>query len=183
VAMAKMQTWVTGSKRGAFVARTEARTVASTVARTRATSRGFSLVELLVALAIAGMLMAVAVPASVRFYDSMQERQALRATLSIMAAARARALYSGRAQDVMVRPASRRIWFADRERRIPASLTMTVHGAAELNVDDTGVIRFYPEGGSSGGGVDLRRADGSGSSVNVDWLVGTVTLSTLGEGG
>jgi len=144
--------------------------------------RGFSLVELMVAMAIAGLLLAVAVPASVRFYDGMQAREAARTTMALLQEARERALSSGRMQDVMVRPAIRRIWSESREYELPRSVSLTVHGAAELNHADTGVIRFYPEGGSSGGGIDLRRKDGSGTAVNVDWLVGRVSLQPLQTG-
>lgn len=144
--------------------------------------RGFSLVELLVALAIMGLVVAVAVPTSARFYESMQARQAARATLSLLSAARERALSSGRPQDVRVRPATRRLWTEDREYNFPSSVSVVVHGAAALNQADIGVIRFYPEGGSSGGGIDLRRANGSGTAVSVDWLVGRVTLEPLREG-
>jgi general secretion pathway protein H len=130
-------------------------------------------------MAIAGLVLAAAVPASVRFYESMQARQAVRDTVALLASARERALSSGLAQDVMVRPAARRIWSGDRERVLPDSLRVTVHGAAELNHADTGVIRFYPEGGASGGGIDLQRRDGSGTAVNVDWLVGRVSQEPL----
>lgn len=144
--------------------------------------RGFSLVELLVALAIMGLVVAVAVPTSARFYESMQARQAARSTLAILASAREDALSSGRPQDVQVRPSTRRLWTAEREYTFPASISVVVHGAAELNHADVGVIRFYPDGGSSGGGIDLRRANGSGTAVSVDWLVGRVTLDPLSEG-
>ena len=144
--------------------------------------RGFTLVELLVALAIMGLVVAAAVPASVRFYESMQLRQAARTTMSMLVAAREKALSSGRPQDVQVRPAARRLWSGDREYEFPEAVTVTVHGAAELNHEDIGVIRFYPEGGASGGGIDLRRANGNGSAVNVDWLVGRVSIEPLREG-
>ena len=62
------------------------------------------------------------------------------------------------------------------------AVSTEVHGAAELNYADVGVIRFYPEGGASGGGIDLRRRDGSGTAVNVDWLVGRVSLAPLRDG-
>lgn len=144
--------------------------------------RGFSLVELLVALAIMGLVVAVAVPTSARFYESMQVRQAARTTLSMLAAAREKALSTGRPQDVQVRPAARRLWTDDKDYEFPGSIEVVVHGAAQLNHADVGVIRFYPEGGSSGGGIDLRRENGNGTAINVDWLAGRVTLEPLREG-
>ena len=51
-----------------------------------------------------------------------------------------------------------------------------MHSASELNRDSLGVIRFYPEGGSSGGGIDLGREDGSGVRISVHWLVGRVSV-------
>ena len=37
------------------------------------------------------------------------------------------------------------------------------------------MIRFYPEGGSSGGGIDMERPGGTGVRISVDWLVGRVS--------
>ncbi|MFT6288954.1 MAG: general secretion pathway protein H [Alcanivorax sp.] len=59
--------------------------------------------------------------------------------------------------------------------QIPEILTVAVHSAKEVNTDSSGVIRFYPEGGSSGGGIDLERPDGSGVRIAIDWLAGIVT--------
>ena len=141
--------------------------------------RGFSLLELMVVLAIGGLLVALVAPNSVRFYDAMRAREAARTSMAILQDARERALASGRIQDVKVRPAARRIWSQRHDYEAPESLRITVHGAAELNHADVGVIRFYPEGGSSGGGIDLWRGDGTGTAVNVDWLVGRVSLQSL----
>ena len=44
----------------------------------------FTLVELLVAIAIVGLLMAVTVPGSIRMYESMQYRQAVRDVLTTL---------------------------------------------------------------------------------------------------
>jgi general secretion pathway protein H len=136
----------------------------------------------MVALAIAALIMAVAVPSSVRFYEGMQRRQAVRDTVSLLAAAREQALSSGRTQDVNVRPSDRRIWLGEKNQTLPRGLGLTVHGAAELNRDNIGVIRFYPDGSASGGGVDIRRSDGSGTRISVDWLMGRVQQEALSQG-
>lgn len=138
-------------------------------------ARGFTMLELLVAISIAGLLLAVAVPASYRFYESMQYRQAVREVLTTLAAARYRAVNSGLAQDVAVDPSARTLAFAGELTALPGELQVGVQSAGELNTERAGVIRFYPEGGSSGGGIDLERRDGSGTRIAVDWLMGRVT--------
>ncbi|MEO0436639.1 MAG: GspH/FimT family pseudopilin [Pseudomonadota bacterium] len=141
--------------------------------------RGFSLIEVLVAIAIVGVVMAVAVPSSVQLYEGMQRREAVRTTMEFLNSARERALATGTYQDVMVKPASNQIWNFRKRTTLSDAVRLQVHGAAELNFDQTGVIRFYPDGSSSGGGVDLARADGSGTRVTVDWLIGRVEQTSL----
>ena len=130
---------------------------------------------MLVAITIVGLLLAVTVPASARFYESIQYRQAVRDVITALASARYRAINSGRAQDVTVDPRGNRLGSNGKVTNIPEGLQLAVHSASELNRDSLGVIRFYPEGGSSGGGIDLEREDGSGVRVLVDWLVGRVS--------
>jgi general secretion pathway protein H len=61
---------------------------------------GFTLLELLAALAIAGLVLAVSVPASVRMYESMQYRQAVRDVITLFSSALYKAIQSGYAQSV-----------------------------------------------------------------------------------
>lgn len=137
--------------------------------------RGFTMLEMLVAITIVGLLLAVTVPASARFYESIQYRQAVRDVITALASARYRAINSGRAQDVTVDPQGNRLGSNDEVTHLPEGFAVTVHSAGELNRNSMGVIRFYPEGGSSGGGIDLEREDGSGVRISVDWLVGRVS--------
>ncbi len=139
---------------------------------------GFTLLELLAAITIVGLVLAVAVPASVRFYESIQYRQAVRDVVTALASARYRAINTGRAQDVSVDPGKNTLEWNGERTELPDGFNVAVHSARELNRDRIGVIRFYPEGGSSGGGVDMERADGSGVRVSVDWLVGRVSQET-----
>ncbi len=135
---------------------------------------GFTLVELMVVLAIAGLVLAVAVPSSLRMYQSMQYRQAVKDVVTGLSTARHQALSTGRHQDVLISPRNRTLQLGERRWQLPRDMNLAVHTAAELNRDDLGVIRFYPEGGSSGGGVDVERPGGSGVRILVDWLMGGV---------
>ncbi len=148
----------------------------------RAGQPGFTLLELLAAITIAGLLLAVSVPSTMRFYDSMQYRQAVRDVVTALASARYRAINTGRAQDVAIDPEAHRLTVGDEVTRLPPELAIAVHAAGELNRERAGVIRFYPEGGSSGGGVDIERPDGSGTRILVGWLLGRVTQERYASG-
>ncbi|MDG2493615.1 MAG: prepilin-type N-terminal cleavage/methylation domain-containing protein, partial [Luminiphilus sp.] len=64
-------------------------------------SRGFTLVEIVAALTVVGLVLAVAVPQSIRFYESVQFRAAVRETITILNSARYAAVASGVPQDVV----------------------------------------------------------------------------------
>ncbi|NCF21027.1 MAG: general secretion pathway protein GspH [Haliea sp.] len=133
------------------------------------------MLEILAAITIVGLVLAVSVPASARLYQSMQYRQAVRDVVTLFASARYQAVNTGRAQDVVINPRAKELRLNDTLKRLPADLNVLVHSARELNDRDAGIIRFYPEGGSSGGGVDIEVPDRWGVRVNVDWLIGRVS--------
>lgn len=135
---------------------------------------GFTIVELLIAITIVGLVMAASIPASVRFYESMQYRQAIRGVTTTLLSARYKAVNSGKAQDVSINPDTNTVRLNGRTTQLPAAFIIAVHAARELNRDGEGVFRFYPEGGSSGGDVEIARPNGSGVRITVDWLVGRV---------
>lgn len=136
---------------------------------------GFTLVELLVAITIVGLVMTASVPASVRFYESMQYRQAIRDVITTLASARYRAINTGKAQDVLLNTETKVLRLGSDTQQLPAQFNIVVHSARELNRDTEGVIRFYPEGGSSGGEIDIAKPNRSGVKISVDWLVGRVS--------
>ena len=138
-------------------------------------SGGFTLLELLAALAIAGLVLAVSVPASARLYESMQYRAAVRDVIGLFASARYTAINSGSTQDVEIRPDIGELRLNDTIKVLPDGVKLAVESARELNRGDVGIIRFYPEGGTSGGGVEIERPGGAGVRINVDWLLGRVS--------
>ena len=138
-------------------------------------AKGFTLLELLAALAIAGLVLAVSVPASARLYETMQYRKAVRDVIGLLSSARYTAINTGRAQNVEIRPEARELRLNDTIKVLPDDVTLSVKSAKELNRSDVGVIRFYPEGGTSGGGVVIERSGGAGVRISVDWLLGRVS--------
>jgi general secretion pathway protein H len=136
---------------------------------------GFTMLELLIAMAIAALVLAVSVSSTARFYQSMQYREAVRDVISLLSSARYKAIQSGRTQDVRVNPETNEIQLGDERRELPEAMTIAVHSASELNQPEVGVLRFYPEGGSSGGGIDIESPTGAGVKITVDWLVGRVS--------
>lgn len=136
---------------------------------------GFTMVELLVAIAIVGLLMAVTVPGSMRFYQSIQYRQAVRDVLTTLGQARHQAMDKGQAQNVGFDAERGQIQFYDEVVQLPKGFEMTVTTASEVNQQNLGVIRFYPEGGSTGGDIDVTSPRGRGVRISVDWLMGSVS--------
>lgn len=144
----------------------------------RATQAGFTLLEVIAAIAIAAILLGVSVPAMQRLYESSQYRGAVADVVGLLSSARYTAIRSGEAQDVVINPRSREVSAGRQVKSLPESVSVEIVGAAELNRDGVGVIRFYPDGGASGGFVSLTHESGMASQVQVDWLLGKVTTCT-----
>lgn len=137
---------------------------------------GFTLLELVLAITIAALVVAVSAPSMQRLYESSQYRGAVNDVVSALSLSRHQAIRSGEPADVAFNPSEGRIIRSEEATDLPGSIELEVLGAAELNRDSAGVIRFYPDGGSSGGYVKLTHKNGMSVSVTVDWLLGRVSL-------
>lgn len=140
-------------------------------------ARGFTLVEILAAMAVVGMVMAVGIPQSVKFYESMQFRSAVRESITLLKSARHKAIESGVLQDVRVIPDEHIVTFGRHETSFEENVELTVNSAKSLSSGGSGLIRFYPDGSASGGGLSIKRESDERVSIAVDWLVGRVTVS------
>lgn len=136
--------------------------------------RGFTMVELLVVFAIAAVLIAVVPPSLERMRSGAEYRSTLRLLGSELRAARQLALREGRVVPFEINLAERHFGFAGGHRHtLPASLQfeVTVAGNA-LAHDQVAAIRFLPDGGATGGSIDVLRQNGEGSRIRVDWFTG-----------
>ncbi len=143
---------------------------------------GFTLLEMIIAIAIVALLLAVTVPSTQRMYQSMQYRESLRDVLAMLSTARREALDSGRPQDVRIEPYERRVSLNGEQRQLPEGFSIAVTAASELSDGAVAVIRFYPEGGSTGGDLDISSPTGRGVRITVDWLMGSVSQAPHDQG-
>ncbi len=134
---------------------------------------GFTLLELMAALAIAGLLAWVALPAFGRRPAPTPELLA-RDLQAALRDTRTQALATGRTAAFVLDLAHRRYAGAgDRPRALPADATVNLHTDAALVAGGIGRIAFYPDGGASGGSLRVERG-GRAATVTVDWLTGAV---------
>jgi general secretion pathway protein H len=142
----------------------------------RCLQHGFTLLELLVAITIAAVVMGLSAPVMQRLYQSSQNSAAINDVVTLLSSARYQAIRRGSLTDVVLNPETREISLGQNVQPLPKDIHMEVLGSRELNRDGAGVIRFYPDGGSSGGYVNLSFQNNRAVQVQVDWLLGRVTL-------
>lgn len=148
--------------------------------KSRTAQAGFSLLELVVAFAVAALLIAVVAPGAYQFYESTRYRSAVGDLQAALATARYRAITRGQPVDLEIQPDSHRFRVDGRKyQSVTDKVTLSVIAAAELSPDgNTAVIRFYPDGSSSGGNLAIERTNG-GVVLDVDWLMGRVSQRPL----
>ena len=139
---------------------------------------GVTLLELLIVIALMGIVAALVVP----MFGGPVSTSELRATARQLAAglrlARSEAVSERRETFLVVDVAGKR-FKVDREARehaLPSKVDLKLFTAQnDLVSENVGAIRFYPDGGSNGGRITVasgpRKFD-----VDVDWLTGRVAI-------
>ena len=146
-------------------------------------TRGFTLIELLVVLAILALLVVLVPPAFERLRESMQYRDTVRRVLGDLRSARQQALAQGREVRFSIDLSARNFGVEGRApTSVPASLQIRFTAAQLETIAQQKVsVRFHPQGGATGGTVELVRPSGAGARITVDWLSGAVSQSALGS--
>ena len=152
-------------------------TSASTCSRRGRSVRGFTLVELLVVLVIATMVLALVGTSISRSISGAEMRTAARTMAASLRYTRTRAILDKQEQVFLVDTENRRYkapkWA---EVELPEGMKVALMTArSELTAEEVGGIRFYPDGGSTGGYVELD-ANGRVYRINVAWLTGEASV-------
>jgi general secretion pathway protein H len=141
-------------------------------------SRGFSLLELLVVLAIIGLLLTLTPLVFSGTIDRLRLESTARELASALRVTRARAIS-------LQTPQALAVYLEAPHYQGPANpepRTLPAEFGYQLIVSESerlgpkgGSIRFYPDGSSTGGRIEVRAA-GADWAVDVDWLTGRVAL-------
>jgi general secretion pathway protein H len=148
-------------------------------------ARGFSLLEMLLVMALVAAAGLLAVAAFGGGMQGMKLQAGAKDLAAQMRFARAVAISSGQAQDVVIDPQARR-WEGAKGRSgdLPGDGEVVFTGASASlfatgeQADGKGIVRFFPDGAATGGRVRLL-AIGGGWDVDVGWLTGEVRLSRV----
>lgn len=139
---------------------------------------GFTLLEILVALVIGVLLVALVPPLLSGLSGSVELRGAARQLAAGLRSARNQAVTRQQEAVLTLDLAQRRFGVSGDPRVIalPASVALKLYTAqSELLDQATGNLRFFPDGSSTGGAITV-----SGPKiayrVNVDWLTGAVAI-------
>ncbi len=147
-------------------------------AGTPAGGRGFTLLELMVALAVAALTLAVVPLAVERLFDGTQYRATVRDMMVTLRSARHTAMSSGKATVFRVDLNAHRYGLGERlDKTLPEGLSVSLEVAADaLSGQGIGSIHFYPDGSSTGGSVLVTRGADAGVRLRVGWLLGRISL-------
>lgn len=142
---------------------------------------GFTLIELLVVLAIAALLMSLAPVAYKKYRDSAQYSTTLRTVAADLRQARQSAMTRGVPASFVVDLVQRKYGVAgSTSHDLPESLQIkTIVGSKQIEGARVASIEFLPDGGASGGSIEVLRLNGGGTRLRVDWLSGQVTQERL----
>jgi general secretion pathway protein H len=150
--------------------------------------RGFTLLELMVVVAVISALLLISGPSMNRLMQTMEYRETVRQLVSANQKARRTARATGDAVDVVIDARRNRFAVTTEAARLVEGDYTALAEALEIEVafaeevgpgNGLGAIRYYPEGGASGGEVVIQRPSGGGVKLTVDWLIGDVRQEPL----
>lgn len=148
----------------------------------RQSEQGFTFVELLFVMIIAALALALVGTSISQSISGAEMRTAARKVTAGLRYTRTKAIISKSEQVFLLDTESREYQAADRKPVVlPEGMNVELNTArSELTSETAGGIRFYPDGGSTGGNVRLE-ANGRIYRVNVTWLTGEASLEKVEE--
>ena len=139
----------------------------------------FTLIELLVVMALAALLMAAAPPLITAALPGVELKAGARRVVSGLRLARETAIRNGDPVGFIIDVEGRTVKIEGDfpQRSLPKNAVVKLVAAqSEMQGDDIGAIRFFPDGSSTGGRIFLGREGRGGYQIGVTWLTGRIQM-------
>ena len=148
----------------------------------RSRQRGFTLVELLVVMVIIAIVLGLVATSLSRSISGAESRAVARKIVASLRYTRTQAILQKQETVFTVDTEERSYAAPGRDPvTLPEGVDILLTTArSELTSETVGGIRFFPDGGSTGGRVDLF-VNGREYNVNVAWLTGEARLTLPGD--
>jgi len=137
---------------------------------------GLTLIEMMVALAVMGFILALAMPMMSGGQGGAELRSSADTIGGALRAVRSRAVAQNHEEVFLVDTDRAQYRAADAAPvSLPRNVRIMLFTTAQEQISSgTGAIRFYPDGSSTGGGLSLVKGDAR-YDVLVNWLTGRVS--------
>lgn len=142
---------------------------------------GFTLIELLVVLAIFGLIIAFVPAALVKLREAVQYQDMVRNVLADFRLARRQSQSQGVHKRFVVNLTEKKYGVEGLQLRpIPDSIHVKATvGSRLLTSDGIASWVFLPDGGATGGTLELIRSSNAGTRIRVDWFAGEIQQESL----
>ncbi len=142
-------------------------------------SSGFTLMELLVVMVLVGLLSSLVFLATSSGIFSSKERRFVEEFRSALVRAKAASLGSGRIARLLIDGQERRFSVNGKGwHTIPDTIQIEANGLEE-GENATYILRFFPDGSSSGGEIDVKWDTGRIDRFKISRILGLITNETL----
>lgn len=143
-------------------------------------TRGFTLVELMVVMVIISLIMGLVATSMSSSISAAQSRAATRKVVASLRYTRARAIIEKKEKVFLVNTETRSYMAPGRKQvNLPEGVDVTITTArSELTSEEVAGIRFFPDGGSTGGHIELTVNERE-YRINIAWLTGEASLEKM----
>jgi general secretion pathway protein H len=144
----------------------------------RRAARGFTLLEIIVVVALIALLTGIIAAVISGGLGTAKVRAASKDLVAALRSTRAQAVVRRESQ-VLVLDVERRAYRAPGRDwiELPKDMELSMLTASEEQLDDSqGQIRFFPDGSSTGGNIELSRGEALWR-IEIGWLTGEVRMN------
>lgn len=140
-------------------------------------NKGFTLVEIMVVMVIIALVMGMVATSLSSSVSAAEARAATRKLVASLRYTRARAIIDKSEKVFQVNTEERSYQAPGRKQvKLPEGVDVTITTArSEITSEDVAGIRFFPDGGSTGGHIELTVNDRE-YRVNIAWLTGETKM-------